>query len=89
MTTPKGPSKPGGGAPGATAGRPGAAKPFLGDDDLSELDAWVETFDALHGGPEPGTEPGAVKVAPTSTDTACFTRAAPVAGSPSRQATKT
>jgi hypothetical protein len=43
MTTPKGPSKPG-------------AKPFLGDDDLSELDAWVETFDALHGGPEHAAE---------------------------------
>ncbi len=44
MTTPKGPSKPG-------------VKPFLGDDDLSELDAWVETFDALHGGPELAAEP--------------------------------
>ena len=44
MTTPKGPSKPG-------------SKPFLGDDDLSELDAWVETFDALHGGPEHAAEP--------------------------------
>ncbi|HEX3473572.1 MAG TPA: hypothetical protein VHT91_00950 [Kofleriaceae bacterium] len=44
MTTPKGPSKPG-------------SKPFLGDEDLSELDAWVETFDALHGGLEAGAEP--------------------------------
>ena len=38
MSTPKPPSKPG----------KGPAKPFLGDDDLSEIDAWVETFDALH-----------------------------------------
>ena len=50
MTTPKPPGKPGSGPT-----KPGA-KPFLGDDDLSELDAWVETFDALHAGPEPGTE---------------------------------
>ncbi len=32
-------------------------KPFLGDDDLmTELEAWDATFDALHTGPEPGTE---------------------------------
>ena len=38
---------------GKPPGKPGKApKPFLGDDDLSELDAWVETFDALHMGPE-------------------------------------
>jgi len=45
MSTPKPPGKPGKGGP---------QKPFLGDDDLSELDAWVETFDALHMGTEPG-----------------------------------
>jgi TolA-binding protein len=41
-------------------GKPGPAKPFLGDDDLlNELDAWDATFDALHGGPEaqPGNKP--------------------------------
>ena len=48
MTTPKPPGKPGKG---------GSPKPFLGDDDLSELDAWVETFDALHMGPEAGGAP--------------------------------
>ena len=36
-------------------GKPGPAKPFLGDEDLlNELDAWDATFDALHGGPEAG-----------------------------------
>ena len=39
-------------------------RPFLGDDDLSELDAWVETFDALHGGPEPGAETALAERAP-------------------------
>jgi hypothetical protein len=48
MTTPKPPGKP---------GKSGSPKPFLGDDDLSELDAWVETFDALHMGPEAGGAP--------------------------------
>jgi hypothetical protein len=42
------------GKPPGKAGKPGAPKPFLGDDDLSEIDAWVETFDALHMGPDPG-----------------------------------
>ncbi len=52
MSTPKPPGKP---------GKAGPQKPFLGDEDLSELDAWVETFDALHMGSEPGAaapEPG-------------------------------
>lgn len=55
MSTPKPPGKP--------AAKGGSPKPFLGDDDLSELDAWVETFDALHMGDEgggqeqPGTDP--------------------------------
>src|SRR6185369_1704764 len=53
MTTPKPPGKP---------GKVGTPKPFLGDDDLSELDAWVETFDALHmdaegGAAQPGPDP--------------------------------
>ncbi|HEU4726666.1 MAG TPA: hypothetical protein VFT22_02220, partial [Kofleriaceae bacterium] len=43
MSTSKPPAKPG----------KGPAKPFLGDEDLSEIDAWVETFDALHMGPDP------------------------------------
>src|SRR5678816_2638122 len=47
MTTTPPPSKPSG-----KAGKPGSPKPFLGDDDLSEIDAWVETFDALHMGPD-------------------------------------
>src|SRR5262245_47622196 len=54
MTTSPPPSKP----PGK-AGKAGTPKPFLGDDDLSEIDAWVETFDALHMGPDPGTPPPA------------------------------
>ena len=54
MTTTPPPSKPSG-----KAGKPGSPKPFLGDDDLSEIDAWVETFDALHMGPDPGTPPPA------------------------------
>jgi hypothetical protein len=45
MSTPK---------PPGTPGKGGSPKPFLGDDDLSELDAWVETFDALHMGAEAG-----------------------------------
>jgi hypothetical protein len=48
MTTPKPPGKP---------GKPGSPKPFLGDDDLSELDAWVETFDALHMPEQGGAQP--------------------------------
>jgi hypothetical protein len=45
------------GKPPSKGGKPGAPKPFLGDDDLSEIDAWVETFDALHMGPDPGSTP--------------------------------
>lgn len=69
-TSGKPPSKPAGKGP---------VKPFLGEDDLSELDAWVETFDALHmteegGGPPPdptelvrvGPEPGATAQFSTS-----------------------
>jgi hypothetical protein len=48
------------GTPPGKPGKGGAPKPFLGDDDLSELDAWVETFDALHMGPEPGGQPASV-----------------------------
>lgn len=33
--------------------KPGAPKPFLGDSELTtELDAWDDMFDNLHGGPE-------------------------------------
>src|SRR4051812_23564546 len=48
MSTPKPPGKP--------AAKGASPKPFLGDDDLSELDAWVETFDALHMGDEGGAQ---------------------------------
>ena len=51
MSTGKPPEKP----PAAGA-KP--VKPFLGDDDLSELDAWDSTFDALHTGPEGGAPAG-------------------------------
>ncbi|HEY0195670.1 MAG TPA: hypothetical protein VGC42_31365, partial [Kofleriaceae bacterium] len=45
MSTPKGPPGP--------KPKTGAVKPFLCDDDLSELDTWDETFDALHMGAPP------------------------------------
>jgi hypothetical protein len=75
-TSGKPPSKPGKGGP---------AKPFLGDDDLSELDAWVETFDALHMGPEGGAPPAdpteLVRPAPELRDaTAAEVEAAPEPG---------
>jgi tetratricopeptide (TPR) repeat protein len=41
---------------GDKPGKPGAPKPFLGDDELSsELDAWDDMFDQLHAGPEAAT----------------------------------
>ncbi len=32
------------GKPPGKAGKPGTPKPFLGDDDLSEIDAWVAGY---------------------------------------------
>ncbi len=58
-------------------------KPFLGEDDLmSELDAWDATFDALHGGPEAGADPGPQPMewpaaAEVAVDPTALSRAAP------------
>src|SRR5262245_31386885 len=55
MSPPGGKGKKGGGPP---------QKPFLGEEELtSELDAWDEMFDNLHGGPEPVT-PAPVEIPP-------------------------
>ncbi|MDQ3369996.1 MAG: hypothetical protein M3680_31645, partial [Myxococcota bacterium] len=70
MSTPKPP--PGGGK---------GQKPFLGADDLfSELDAWDQTFDALHGGMDAGEikhEPVMEWPVPESPDPTALTMAAP------------